>query len=101
MDGAWSYDQIGDELEYILEKEEAKESSKKGDYQKSEITRRIAFELDRSDAIMPIGMTSSQLAEGVRRYSAIGGLGAITIDFNMLACDLYNSGILKEANSDA
>lgn len=91
-----TYTQIGDELEYILEKEEAKAPSKNGDYRKSEITRRIAFELERSDAIMPIGMTPFHLAEGIRRYSAIGALGSITIDFNMLAQDIYNSGILKE-----
>ena len=92
---------IGDELEYILEKDDSKESSKKTDRQKSEALKQLAIELERSDSIMPIGMTPLKLADGVRRYSSIGALGSMTIDFNMLAQDVYESGILKEANQDA
>ena len=91
---------IGDELEYILEKDDSKESSKKTDRQKSEALKQLAIELERSDSIIPIGMTPLKLADGVRRYSSIGALGSLTIDFNMLAQDIYNSVGLKEEGWD-
>lgn len=46
-------------------------------------------------------MAPEQLAPRVRAYTATQTFSGITIDFNMLAKYVYESGVLKEDDWDA
>lgn len=92
--GGWS------NMDYIVELRGNDLDTEAPDEEKAKIIQALSRVLEQSSAIKPVGMAPMQLTPGVKAYTSAQAICGVTIDFNALATDIYESKIFDKGKEE-